>query len=430
MTAPFNQTSFGQALIRSREEGKAIFAYFYSESISDQKNALGQVLSVDSVIEWLETNTVPISINVEKKQLKTINDEPILPWCLFLSPNLRQLGQIYEISQIHTESRFIALAEEYVNGDQSLSYAKKSVSSKDVNNPLDWLILARVYSEWGYDMEAEKIILEWVQRRVEHRHCFSYIQGVFMWGLCYDCFENSDRIKVNLYKRRNDLRNQIIQPKFNDFAKLLEFVRLNRFLTEQRDTMELYEKLSQDKVKHFNTLNHLMEIEYERFYEREMFEELFSSIDIVAMVEEAIVTHQEEKKWILDTEEENNSEISDIESLNAHLRRQLCTMYEVLLRNNENELAGQTADRLLTILPDAESYSLLASSGSRTGNSLFRDLEYAQKAFELEPNHLTYASNLRAISLKILENRSLKAPFREELKSIINNIDRDYPSLA
>ena len=173
-----------------------------------------------------------------------------------------------------------------------------------------------------------------------------------------------------------------------------------------------------------------MKIEYERFYHKEMFTELFSNIDFLTMVEEAIVTYEEEKKWILESEEENDSEISDTESLNTHLRRHLCMIYEILLRNGENDLARSVADRLLAILPEAESYSFLASFGFRTGDSLFRDLEYAKKAFELEPNHITYASSLRAISLAILEKKTLNSSVREELKSIIKRVEREYPSLA
>ena len=250
MPAPFNQTSLGQALVRSREEEKAIFAYFYSESKSAQETTLSRVLSLKSTQAWLESNTVPISINVDEAQVISIDNAPLLPCCRFLSPNLRQIGQIYDISQINTESRFIALADDFVNGDESLPYAKKCITHKDTSNPRDWLILARVYSEWGYDIKAEKIILEWLQRRVEPRHCFSYIQGAFMWGLCYDCFENSDRMKVNLYKKRNNLHNLIIQRGFNDFGKLLEFVRLNRFLTQENDTLNLYERLNENREKH------------------------------------------------------------------------------------------------------------------------------------------------------------------------------------
>lgn len=430
MVVPFSEISIGDALIRSRGEEKAIFAYFYSERTSEQESALSQLLSLNSIREWLESNTVPILINVDDSRVINIDSVPLVPWCSFLSPNLRQISEIYDISQINTEKRFITYADFIVNGEESLQHAKKRVTTRDTNNPKDWLILARVYSDWGYDKKAEKIIFDWLQRRVDHRHCLSYIQGAFMWGLCYDCFENSDRMKVNLSKRRNELHNQIIRPEFNNFGTLLEYVRLNRFLTEQNKSMDLYVKLCENKVNHLDTLKHLMEIEYERFYDKKMFTDLFSNIDLITMAEEAIVTYQEEKKWILESEKENKSGVSDIESLNMHLRKQLCMMYEILLRNDEIRLADEIANRLLTILPQAESYSFLASFGTNTGNSLFRDLGYAQRAYDLQPDHITYASSLHGICLKILEKKSLKATFREELKSIINNVERDFPSLA
>ena len=430
MKAHFHQTSLREALTRSREEEKAIFAYFYSESRSEQESVLNRVLSQKSTQAWLESNTVPISINVDEAQVITIDNAPLVPWCRFLSPNLRQIGEIYDISQINTESRFITYANHIVNGEESLPYAKKCITHKDTKNPRDWLILARVYSEWGYDIKAEKIIHEWLQTRVQPRHCFSYIQGVFMWGLCYDCFENSDRMKTSLYDQRDKLRDQIIHPGFSNFGKILEFVRLNRFLTEQNNTMDLYESLNTNREEHVDTLNHLMKIEYELFYHKEMFTELFSRLDFISMVEESIVTYEEEKKWILESEEQSDNEISDIELLNEHLQRQLCVMYEILLRNNEIELAEKIGERLLTILPNEKSYSLLANFGGRTGNSLFRSLEYAQKAYDLQSDDITYASSLCGICLRILEENNLKAAFREELKSIIKRVEKEHPSLT
>lgn len=68
MKTPFSEITFADAVLRAKAEEKAIFAYFYSSSSLNEPTVLTDILSDHSVKEWLEQDTVPVSICVDEGQ--------------------------------------------------------------------------------------------------------------------------------------------------------------------------------------------------------------------------------------------------------------------------------------------------------------------------------------------------------------------------
>lgn len=427
MNTPFSEITFFDAVARAKAEQKAIFAYFYTRSSLKEQTGLTEILSIHSIKEWIEQSTVPVSICLDDGQSKfNGHDIRSLPNCLIFAPNTIRIGEIGTTSEISDPEHFLNLAKHYVNGEGTLPYAKRKAEEGHPANALNWLNLAEAYSEWGYDKEAENILLDWVQRRAEYRHSISYIHGAFLYGTFLVCSERHEQLICSFRNRRDELKNEIIKSNFRDNKRILIYARINKLIDDHSNTIEMFKQLKASQPGLVDTLFTFVVLDGGGFtYPDENYLEISKQIDLVDLVDSCLGTYREEANWIHEAEQDLGYEMWN-DRLDSYFRLSLCGIYYALLATGQPEQASEVANRLIACMPSAESYEFLSRFGLRSGNPQPESLEFAKKAVELDPTSKTSSGALRKIIHSMLKNQEFKLEERSELEAILSKLDETY----
>ena len=372
----FKKMNYEDALSKAKEAGKVVFIDFYTTWCAPCKMLDRSTWKDESVIAWLEENTVPLKIDAEAEvELARKYKVTVYPSLVFINPDGTEKDRLLGY---RPADAFLSEAKDVMAGIKPIAKMEKKFSEEwDKDDPMSRMHGADELIQNGDYKKALEELLWCFDQGHKASPTFLGARNSVLLSRIRRLGGSYPPALQALRDRRDALLPDLIQATA-DQAAVNDFSVLNRGLEEDGETLKVYDRLSREKPDS-DVVVYLKPRVYYQLLEARRYREINHLVP--DKVEKLFSFREQVAKELADLTEVQRQVIQ--EDQHRYLMDQLGKAYQVLLGSNMSEAASNLADRMIALDPGPETHNILAWNGYLTGNPSEENQAQARKANEL-----------------------------------------------
>ena len=402
----YDDLTLSQAFSKAQADGKLLFVFVWSPKCSVCELMERQVLQDEDVRTFLRKHTIPIKLDATDNRLLALRYQIIAtPTFLFLRPDG---GEIDRMISLISRDEFLNTATEFVAGRNRVDMALRELVSAH------YYLGAALIQKARYADALNEYLLA-LDR------CCSDSPGLFDGWASYvvsaivNLAQRHAAANAALEERVAAARERLLArtPKTTDF-QLVSTV--NRYLRRSDETLALYDQIRTQCQDKDVLAKWTLEV-FDALAAAKRYEDIAAGADLEQAINRLFEQAEMNEPRAADYARESELNQAKVEH-GRYLVHYVCDYYQTLLVLKRDELAEQTAARLLEAVPGTNTLNALAWAGYLSGRPTEANLEQARRAHEMAHENSAAIADTLARILAVRGQRD------EALKTIDKCLER------